>query len=174
MMQWLFFIFIIFYSACSYSKSLSTDALNQDQLIKAFYDICYLNRKQMNKISDLSVPLKWKKSKSKEMYGVKKYTYNNYTIILKSDLEEELCIIGMNNNNKYYGFELAKILLAKFHPSGKVIEDSYGLHKNIETDYGKSWYIEGGYKIEVALIDFEYRKVNTNPKRYVSIQLSRF
>lgn len=157
--------------------------LKQDSLIKTFNDICYLNRKQISKIPDLANTLHWEKSKDDEMFGIKKYSYNNLTIMTKSDFEEELCIVGMSNDNKYYGFALTEALLAKFPPIGKVLNtQEYWAEKelpteqrnDIETDYIKTWYIEGGYKIVVALLDYDYRKIDGAEKRSVTIQLFRF
>lgn len=101
----------------------------------------------------------------------------------RSNAEEIFCNIVVNNDNKGFGYKLAEILLEKFPPISNVTNTQeynsehhllISQFKDIETNYIREWYIEGGFKIVVALTDLEYQHLGSYTKKFVSIQLSRF
>ncbi|HEN5493855.1 TPA: hypothetical protein U6300_003089 [Legionella pneumophila] len=110
---------------------------------------------------------------------MKRYLYGKYSILILSDLNEEFCVIGIDNDNKDFGYNLASRLIEEFPPISEVLNSkdlARGLmiqpETDIETNYKKEWLIEGGFKIEVVLTDLEYQKVENYKERYVAIQIS--
>lgn len=180
-------LFIIFFSTMSYSKfSNDLEKSAEVNLIKKFTDICYENRNRIYKISDLAQQLNWKAKNNKlaESLGIITYVDNYFTIMVSQDYETIGCNINTSNTSGLFGFMLVDKILEKFPPISNVYNTDESKmreniffqpsEKDIETNYIRSWYIEGGFKISVALTDLEYMKIGQNKEKYVSLQISRF
>ena len=185
-------LFLFSVSSFSFENNNFTSNDKQRLFIKAFDDIVFHNRTRISRISQLAEKLGWKEIKTKDAtkaysyWGIKEYLYKDYTIRIKSDYEEEIFAIYVNNDDEYFGYELANILLKTYPPIGKIYdENSYRkevsklfydpLTKEVSTNYQRIWFIEGGYEIKVCLFDLDYHKIKSKEKRKTAIIiLSRF
>ncbi|HBD9314194.1 TPA: hypothetical protein KLD56_003226, partial [Legionella pneumophila] len=173
-------VLIIFFSINTFANAaVPHSKQSQEQLVKVFRDICYMNRNKIKKIPQIASLLNWKRLEDDKMFGMKRYLYGKYSILILSDLNEEFCVIGIDNDNKDFGYNLASRLIEEFPPISEVLNSkdlARGLmiqpETDIETNYKKEWLIEGGFKIEVVLTDLEYQKVENYKERYVAIQIS--
>lgn len=184
-MSYLFFFFLF----TSLSTSLLANATivppTTQTLIKTFNDICFINREQIGEIPKIAKSLHWVESKNDtlEALNLKKFQYNDFTIIIENSMDRVFCSIGINNNNKEFGYNLIDSFINTFPPVGPVFNtNEYNishqnlilLKKDVETNFIKEWFIVGGYEIVVSLSDLEYQQIGNLKNKYVSIQLSRF